>query len=191
MTLPEHEFIFLRHGQTEYNREQRFQGHLDIPLNDYGHSQAASVADLLANRQISRIVASPARRVQQTIKPLLQASELPLHTEDDLMEFFVGSFEGRLIADIRQEHGLDEEASIWSVLPDDAERWPEFVSRAVTAVAHWTDRHAGETILIASHGLVFRALAESLVGKKIYTGNAEPHCFSPVEDGWAVNPLTT
>lgn len=106
MTLTEREFLFLRHGQTEYNRERRFQGHLDIPLNDQGHSQAASAADLLANQGVTQIVASPARRVQQTIAPLLQAGELPMDTEDDLMEFFVGSFEGRLIADIRHEHGL-------------------------------------------------------------------------------------
>jgi broad specificity phosphatase PhoE len=190
VTLPKHEFIFLRHGQTEYNREGRFQGHLDVPLNDRGVAQAASAADLLANRRISRIVASPARRVQETIAPFLQTSQLPLHIEDDLMEFFVGSFEGRLLADIRHEHNLHDDASLWSVMPDDAERWPEFVSRAVTAVASWTEQHAGETILIASHGLVFRALAESLVGKKQYSRNAEPHFFSPVEDGWAVSPLT-
>ena len=190
MILPKHEFVFLRHGQTEYNREGRFQGHLDVPLNDRGAAQAASAADLLVERKISRIVASPARRVQETIAPLLQASQLPLHIEDDLMEFFVGSFEGRLLADIRHEHSLNDDASLWSVMPDDAERWPEFVSRAVTAVASWTEQHAGETILIASHGLVFRALAESLVGEKLYSRNAEPHVFNSVEGGWAVNPLT-
>jgi len=190
VTLPEHEFIFLRHGQTEYNREGRFQGHRDVPLNDRGLSQAASAADLLVEREISRIVASPARRVQETIAPLIQASQLPLHIEDDLMEFFVGSFEGRLLADIRHEHSLDDDASLWSVMPDDAERWPEFVSRAVTAVARWTEQHAGETILIASHGLVFRVLAESLVGKKLYSRNAEPHYFRPVGDGWAVTPVS-
>jgi len=190
VTLPKHEFIFLRHGQTAYNREGRFQGHRDVPLNDRGAAQAASAAALLVELKISRIVASPARRVQETIAPFLQTSQLPLHIEDDLMEFFVGSFEGRLLADIRQDHGLDDDASLWSVLPDDAERWPEFVSRAVTAVARWTEKHAGETILIASHGLVFRALAESLVGEKQYSQNAEPHHFRPVADEWVVSPVS-
>lgn len=190
MTLPKHEFVFLRHGQTEYNRERRFQGHRDVPLNDRGVAQAASAAGLLAKRQISRIVASPARRVQQTIEPLLQASQLPMHIEDDLIEFFVGSFEGRLIADIRQEYGLDEEASLWSILPDDAERWSGFVSRVVSAVARWTEQHAGETLLIASHGLVFRSLAETLVGEKLYSRNAEAHHFRPVGDEWIVSAVS-
>ena len=190
MRLPEREFMFLRHGQTEYNREGRFQGHLDVPLNDRGLSQAASAADLLVERKISRIVASPARRVQETIAPLVEASELPLHIEDDLMEFFVGSFEGRLLADIRQDLGLGDDASLWSVMPADAECWRVFVSRAVSAVARWTERHAGETILIASHGLVFRALAESLVGKKLYSRNAEPYYFRPVDDEWVVSAVS-
>jgi broad specificity phosphatase PhoE len=60
----------------------------------------------------------------------------------------------------------------------------------VSAVARWTERHAGETILIASHGLVFRALAESLVGKKLYSRNAEPYYFRPVDDEWVVSAVS-
>ncbi|MGI9272601.1 MAG: histidine phosphatase family protein [Woeseiaceae bacterium] len=191
MTLPEREFIFLRHGETQYNRDGRLQGQRDVPLNELGRAQARSAADMLANRQITRVVASPATRVQQTIKPFLQTHDLPLHIEDDLMEYFVGSFEGRLATDIRREHGLTEEASLWSVLPDDAEHWPDFLSRAVSAVERWTRQYAGETILIASHGLVFRVLVETLTGKERYSRNAEPHSFSPVVDGWAINPLVT
>lgn len=190
MTLPEHEFVFLRHGQTEYNRLRRLQGHIDVPLNDTGLAQAAAAADLLAGRRISRVVASPAQRVQQTIEPFLRADELPLHIEDDLMEYFVGSFEGRLAEDIRAEHGLDEEASLWDVLPDDAEHWPDFVTRVVAAVTRWTQQHAGETILIASHGLVFRALAETLTGQEIYSDNAKPHHFQPVGDRWVITSLS-
>lgn len=189
MNLPAHEFIFLRHGETEYNREGRFQGRIDVPLTDAGVAQAESAADVLVNRHISRVVSSPARRVLQTVQPFLQADDIPLHIEDDLMEFFVGGFEGKKVADIRQEHGLDQGESWLSVLPDDAERWPEFVSRVCSAVARWTEQHAGETILVASHGLVFHALAEELTGKKLFSRNAEPHRFVPVGDAWAVSSV--
>lgn len=189
MTLPEHEFIFLRHGQTEYNRTQRFQGRRDVPLNENGIAQATAVARKLSNRQISRVIASPARRVQQTVEPFLNTGDVPLHVDDDLLEYCVGSFEGRLVADIRSEHGLEETDSVWSVLPDDAEHWPDFVSRTVSAVARWTARHAGETILIASHGLVFRVLAETLTGQETYSGNAEAHHFRPTGEGWVVSSL--
>jgi len=189
MHLPKREFIFLRHGETAYNREGRFQGRIDVPLNSAGVAQAESAADVLAKRQISRVVSSPARRVLQTVQQFLQAEEIPLHIEDDLMEFFVGGFEGKQVADIRQEHGLDRAESWLSVLPDDAERWSEFVSRVCSAVARWTEQHTGETILVASHGLVFRALAEELTGKILFSRNAESHRFSPVDDGWTISPV--
>jgi broad specificity phosphatase PhoE len=190
MHLPEREFFFLRHGETEYNREGRFQGHIDVPLNSAGFAQAESAVDVLSERKISRVVSSPARRVLQTVQPFMQADEIPLHIEDDLMEFFVGGFEGQLVADVRQAHGLDRGKSWLTVLPDDAECWREFVSRVCSAVGPWTTRHSDETLLIASHGLVFRALAEVLTGTQLSIRNAEAHYFRPVGEGWAVSRVS-
>ena len=189
MTLPEHEFVFLRHGETEFNRERRLQGHIDVPLNETGLAQAAAASELLQQHRISRVVASPALRVQQTIKPFLQIAGTPLHIEENLMEYFVGSFEGRLAEEIHAEYDLDEGAWWWSVLPEDAEHWPSFVHRVVTSVAEWTQQHAGETLLIASHGLVFRALAETLTGQEVYSQNAQPQHFRKVNGDWHVSPL--
>jgi broad specificity phosphatase PhoE len=63
------------------------------------------------------------------------------------------------------------------------------VSRVCSAVSHWREQHSEETILIASHGLVFYALVESLTGTKVMSGNAEPRYFSLSDDGWTVTPL--
>jgi broad specificity phosphatase PhoE len=190
MNLPKRAFFFLRHGETVYNREGRFQGRINVPLNSAGVAQAESAASVLAGRHFSRIVSSPAQRVLQTVQPLTQTDAVPLHIEDHLMEFFVGSFEGKLIAEIREEHSLGGSDSWLSILPADAERWHEFESRVCSAVARWTDRHANETLLIASHGLVFHALALALTGKKVYSRNAEPHLFEPVGDGWTIAPIS-
>lgn len=190
MKLPPREFIFLRHGETDYNRERRFQGRIDVALNATGRNQAARAAAILAGENISRVVASPARRVLQTVEPLLQVREMPLHVDDDLMEFFVGGFEGRLIAEIHDEHGLGDEGSWMSVLPNDAGSWEEFVSTVMAAVARWTGQHPGETVLIASHGLVFQALSESLLGERLTSRNAEPYRFRPLQSGWAASPLS-
>lgn len=187
--IPTREFIFLRHGETEYNRLGRLQGRVDVPLNSTGHAQAELASSILATRQITRIVSSPAQRVLQTVQPLLAVDETPMHIDDDLMEFSVGGFEGRLITEIFREHALGEDESWMSVLPDDAERWHEFVPRVCAAVSRWTDQYADETILVASHGLVFLALVEALTGARTYSQNAEPHHFQPVEDGWNVSPL--
>ena len=190
MNLPEREFFFLRHGETEYNREGRFQGRTDVPLNRTGIAQAESAASALAALNISRIVSSPAQRVLQTVQPLLQIDDIPLHREEHLMEFFVGSFEGMLVAEIRREHGLGEWESWQSILPDDADVWHEFVPRVCSAVWRWTERHPDEKILVAAHGLVFRALTEVLVGEQLSSRNAEAHHFEPSRDGWIVSPIS-
>ena len=75
------------------------------------------------------------------------------------------------------------------ILPDDADRWEEFVPRICAAVAHWTERFANETLLIASHGLVFRALAETLAGVPAMSRNAEPYLFRPNGPDWEMVSL--
>lgn len=185
-----HEFVFLRHGETQLNLERRFQGRQDVPLNSTGLSQARSAADILAGQKIGRIVASPARRVQQTVEPLVDSAGIPLHTDENLMEFFVGAFEGRLHDEVFAEKNWALGQSWLSILPGDADNWDEFVARVCSAVARWTAKFGDETILIAAHGLVFRALAESLTGRELTSKNAEPYRFRPVDDGWVVNPVT-
>ena len=190
MQLPESGFLFLRHGETNYNRERRLQGRIDVPLNNLGLAQAESIAGLLVESNISRVVSSPAQRVLQTVRPFVQADEIPLHIEDDLLEFSVGEFEGQRIAEIRQAHGLDPEQSWMEVLPDDAECWREFERRVCSVVQRWTQQHSEETILFASHGLVFRALTEALTGTRVSTRNAELHHFRPGGDEWTVSAVS-
>ena len=134
-------------------------------------------------------VASPARRVQQTIEPVTALKHLPVDIDDRLMEFYVGSLEGRLIAEVRQEYGLKPEDSWFSMLPVDAERWEDFVPRVCSAVTHWTEHYANDLLLIAAHGLVFKALVEALTGETVFSGNAEPHLFDPSDGCWKITRL--
>lgn len=184
--LPEHAFYFLRHGETAYNREGRFQGRIDVPLNEAGLRQARETAAALARSNITRIVSSPAQRVLQTVSHFAEAHGVPVHTEDDLMEFYVGSFEGQYVADIKRQHSLSEHDSVFSVLPPDADKWQEFATRVCSAVRKWIDQYPGETLLFASHGLVFRALTEALTGREMSSRNAQVHRFQPGGDAWVV-----
>jgi probable phosphoglycerate mutase len=191
MQVPDRAFFFLRHGETDYNREGRFQGRIDVALNNVGVAQAETVVDTLRGQKISTIVSSPARRVLQTVRPLMQANAIPLQIDNDLMEFFVGGFEGRRIDSVRQIHGLHRGESWLSILPDDADCWREFVPRVCSTVRRWTERHSDKPILVASHGLVFRALSEALIGKPLSTRNAEPQYFRPAGDRWVVSAVQT
>ena len=158
------------------NLERRFQGSIDVPLNDAGMAQAKEAARVLSAYKISRIISSPASRVLQTAS-FIASIETTVHVEKDLMELHVGSFEGRCIETIRKEHGLGEHESFLSILPEDADKWHEFVPRVCAAVQRWTDRHASDTLLIAAHGLVFSALAITLTGKRQLSGKAVPYHF--------------
>jgi broad specificity phosphatase PhoE len=187
--LPTRAFYFLRHGETQFNHERRFQGHVDVPLNDTGLSQAGDAAKVLSACDFTRIVSSPARRVLQTATPVSEQCGVPIHVEDELMEFFVGSLEGKCIATTLEAHGLKAGDSFLSILPNDADHWHEFAPRVCAAVRRWTDRYADETLLIASHGLVFHALANALVEEQQFSLNAVPYHFTPDGEGWRINAI--
>jgi len=188
--LPTRAFYFLRHGQTQLNLERRFQGSIDVPLNENGIAQAREAARILSSHDFSRIISSPASRVTQTASYVAAVSGKQIHIENDLMELNVGSFEGQSISSIMKEHDLGMNDSIISVLPDDADLWHEFVPRVCAAVNRWTDRHAGETLLIAAHGLVFSALCLALNGERQVSRNAVPFHFSPNASGWEIKAIT-
>jgi broad specificity phosphatase PhoE len=183
---PRRTFYFLRHGETEFNHAGRFQGRIDVPLNDRGLQQAEEAAERLTAFGISRIVASPAQRALQTAGAVAELSAASIDVDDDLMEFQVGSFEGKSHEAIRQEHGLGKSDSLFDVLPDDADVWHEFVPRVVSSVRRWTEKYESHTVLIAAHGLVFRSLAQALAGKKVISCNAEPFRFALEEKRFRV-----
>ena len=188
---PRRTFYFLRHGETEFNHAGRFQGRIDVPLNDTGLQQAETAAGRLSALGISRIVASPAQRVLQTAEAVAALSSASIDIDDDLLEFQVGSFEGKSHETIRQEHGLGKKDSLFGVLPDDADNWHEFVPRVVSSVRRWTEKYESHTVLIAAHGLVFRALALALTGKEMISQNAEPFRFVLEEKGFRVERIST
>ncbi|MGI9410046.1 MAG: histidine phosphatase family protein, partial [Hyphomicrobiaceae bacterium] len=144
---------------------------------------------ILAEESFTRIVSSPANRVLKTASFTAEATGAPMHIDTDLMEFNVGSFEGLSILETKTAHGLGADDSFMSILPQDADKWHEFVPRICTAVKRWTDRHPDETLLVAAHGLVFRALTVSLIGERLASQNAEPYHFQPQGDGWNVRRI--
>ena len=188
--IPKRPFLFLRHGETEFNREGRYQGRIDVPLNDNGVAQATAAAKVLAAQDFDRIITSPANRVLKTAAIVAEATGKPMFVDGDLMELFVGSFEGRLVQDVKQELKVDPETPLIEMLPDDAEQWAEFQPRVTKAVAAWLERHPDETLLFASHGLVFRALTDHLFGAHQVTGNAVPHRFALAGDSWHAAELS-
>ena len=71
------ELLFIRHGETDWNRQQRFQGQIDVPLNATGVQQAARLAQRLAAEKHDRLFSSDLQRALQTAAPLAAAWQMP------------------------------------------------------------------------------------------------------------------
>jgi broad specificity phosphatase PhoE len=97
----ERRVVFWRHGQTQWNVEQRFQGHTDIALNETGVAQAARAAALLASLRPSMIVSSHLRRALDTAGELASLTGLEVMVDKDLRERGGGEWEGLTRAEIR------------------------------------------------------------------------------------------
>ena len=134
--LPPTRFVFLRHGQTEWNRESRIQGHTDMPLNAVGRPQAEAAAARASGQGITRIVSSPLIRALKTAAAVAERLALPIHIDGELMERKFGSFEGRVVAEVKREHGLPLDQPITVILPPDAQLWPQTRERTRAVFAN-------------------------------------------------------
>ena len=86
--------VVVRHGQTERNREARFSGHDDVPINDTGAQQARRLAETLQGIPFTALWSSPLLRARQTLAPLAEATGLPVRTDARLAELDQGELDG-------------------------------------------------------------------------------------------------
>ncbi|HXZ09027.1 MAG TPA: histidine phosphatase family protein, partial [Paraburkholderia sp.] len=91
--------IFIRHGETDWNRIKRIQGHIDIPLATSGVEQAQKLARRLQQEakegaRLDAIYSSDLLRAQQTAQPVASSLGLPLQLREGLRERSYGSFQG-------------------------------------------------------------------------------------------------
>ena len=95
--------LLARHGETTSNAEHRFQGQLDVPLNERGRAQAAELAERVAAElpDLAALVASPLARARETAEVIGRRVGLVPRLEPRLVELDVGAWSGRLYADVQ------------------------------------------------------------------------------------------
>ncbi|RYX94227.1 MAG: histidine phosphatase family protein [Comamonadaceae bacterium] len=158
------DLILIRHGETDWNRELRFQGQVDVPLNAVGHEQARRIAQRLAAERIDHLYASDLLRTQQTAQPLSQQLTIEGIPETGLREQNFGLVDGMRVDDIKLQH------------PDAWDRWTQFNAdwafgggaestrvfhgRVMEAVRRLVASHPGQTLAVVTHGgvldMIFR-----------------------------------
>jgi 2,3-bisphosphoglycerate-dependent phosphoglycerate mutase len=149
------ELILVRHGETDWNRELRFQGHVDVALNAIGHEQARRVAARLAGEPARHLYVSDLIRAQQTAHPVAQQLQLHGIVEPALREQSFGDVDGMRVDDIKAQHPQAWEA--WLRFHEDdcmpgGETMREFHARVMAAVRRIAADHRDATVVIVTHG---------------------------------------
>lgn len=162
---------FVRHGETEWNRTKRYQGHSDISLNETGRRQAQETAALLANEPLSAIYASDLSRAVETAQFVAQPHELKVQWKQELREIHFGLWEG-----LRYEQIMKKWANELSLMYDHPEKgrapegegFSDLAQRAGAALLEIRKAHQEtETIAVVAHGGTIRVLFCLLQGKPL------------------------
>jgi probable phosphoglycerate mutase len=179
--------VLWRHGQTDWNVENRFQGHSDIPLNKVGHYQASEAAKVLAALRPDRIISSDLIRAQETAAPLAGLTDIKVEINPNLRETDGGLWEGKLASENRATHG--ELFANWYEGGDEpagvtGERRSDVARRAVAVIEKETSNFSG-TIVFVTHGGTVRSVLGSILKLPIaqwgVIGGLSNACWSILE----------
>jgi probable phosphoglycerate mutase len=154
--------ILVRHGETTWNKDGKFQGRLDIELNDIGRAQAKKLADALRDIHIDHIYSSPLKRSMDTATAIAEWHSLPVMTAEEFNEIDHGSWEGMHLDAVIDAHG--DLYATWINNPHEAkmpggEELRDIRERAVrklTEILALTPD--GVTVLIAGHDATNKVL---------------------------------
>jgi probable phosphoglycerate mutase len=141
------DLLLARHGETDWNRDRRWQGHADPPLNDAGRAQAQELAGSLGGEGLEAIYSSDLRRAYETAEIVGAALGLPVTSDPDLREIDVGSWSGLTRAQL--------EGRIW-----DGETREAHAERVLRAARRIARLHPDGRVLIVTHGGSLRRLFE-------------------------------
>lgn len=155
------DFYLFRHGETDYNQQQRWQGQgINVDLNANGVAQANVLAQKLQDKKLEIIYSSPLKRAKQTAQIVAKSQNIPVKIIDDLTEGSVGDCEGVLRTDVEKKY-----PEIWNIWYGDNDimdiRWPngesklEVQQRMIKAFDFMLTTKE-KIIGVASHGAAMR-----------------------------------
>jgi probable phosphoglycerate mutase len=166
--------VLVRHGETDWNRERRFQGHADPSLNDVGRAQALELARILAGEPFERVYSSPLRRALETAEIVAAGRGVAVEPDETLLEVDVGSWSGLTVdeVEVRFPAGYRrwlETRSGW----EDGETHDELGGRVTAGLVALGERHPAGHLLAVTHGGPIRCVAAALRGLPFEAGRAE------------------
>ena len=167
-SLRNHDHIYrlllIRHGYTDWNRQQLFQGASDVPLNEIGRSQAKLVAQHLAGRKIGAIVASDLSRARETAAAIAGHTKLPVSLSTNWREINFGRFEGFTFRQVQEK--FPDDWAAWIADKENAPPGGERISDVLIRVRHGIAElpQIDDYIALVAHGGVLQLLLCELIG---------------------------
>jgi phosphoserine phosphatase len=165
--MPKTRIILVRHGETEWNVEQRFRGHHDIPLNETGITQARALARRLATEPVAAVYSSRLKRASHTAEIIAAPHSLIPIGEDSLANINYGDLEGLTITEVSERF-----PEMYNTLMHAPQlvRFPfgdtldDLTVRGMTGMRSIIARHEGQTIIAVSHQVITRVLLCAMLG---------------------------
>lgn len=160
--------ILVRHGQTEWNRIERFRGRADVPLNEVGLAQAEAAGQRVASQWTpTAVYASPLSRAVKTAEAIAKHYDLPVQIHPGLADIDYGEWQG-LTPDEAHQRWL-EQVENWYHRPELAvipggETLAALRTRAMQTVNELAARHAGETVVLVGHTVINRIILLGILG---------------------------
>jgi broad specificity phosphatase PhoE len=176
------EFCLIRHGETDWNLEGRYQGQSDVSLNETGRLQALEISRQLQSQTFAAIYTSDLKRAQETAQIIAKELNLPYSIDPRLREINQGEWEGQQVEVIKSRY-----SELWnkrtidpaSVRPPGGETVGEVAQRAFEVLDDLSHRLPGVKVLIISHGLTLATILCKVrlipIGQayRLIPGNAE------------------
>ena len=178
--------ILLRYGETTWNIEGRYQGQEDTPLSPRGLEQGRKAALALKDIPIDRAISSPLSRSFETCRMAADYHHLPVIKDSRLIEISHGLWEGIHADEI--EASYPKEFHLWHTHPEqvqmpEGENLEDVRKRARNAFDEYAEKYDGETVLVAAHDAVNKAIICDLLGLDM------SHFWQVKQDNACINVL--
>ena len=162
------ELLLVRHGETDWNRDRRFQGHADPPLNDAGREQARALADELAGERIDFVYTSDLVRARETAEIVAARLGAEVVVRSELREIDVGEWEGLTWPEIEERHpegarSWHEHGQGWT----SGETYDQLAERIIAALRQIAEDHPTQSVLVVGHGGTVRATRAFIEGLSV------------------------
>jgi len=184
--------LLLRHGETAWNRERRYQGWRDIPLSAEGVVQAEAVARELKEHAFAAVYASPLRRAVDTATAIAAPHGLEVETDPAFQELGFGLWEGLTLDEARARDAALYQS--WAntphlVSPPEGESLVQARERVLAGLQRLRAGHQDETVCLVAHAIPVRILILEALGlglDRIWSLHSAPTGISELEfsDDW-------